>query len=673
MSPSPEQYRDQPGAIPLTSTNVAPRKGSQLVGYVPFGLTAVVGENEAGKSRLLSALLAIPLEAKHPEDLVTVTRGESTASVSLGAAELRIEERVAGGVAKRRPQRAGAAATSAPIGRLPDPIGLMISGGDHVDPDANWRTRLKALLAFYPVAVNEERLAALSGCLPNPDGDVAGELQDAHGASPFPSLLEAADWLADGKRGILHKRKRQAKDEAEKAAAAVERQYGKLSELQRSAAAAAGLELEDDRLRRGLEENNPLMAGAQDHHRQLATALATLEVRLSDRMRAVGERASLRATIGERPGSQSEEELLAGVQEAQRESEVELARIRESVAVVRERTIHADAGRGERLTALTEAAEAWGTATGQLQRTLPTWGHDGSALHAKDLLGPVRSTLLALEYHIEALVSADEACAKAGAESAAVEQALVAAETSARELEEMRKDADARLAAARSRQEAWARIQRELATKLEPINPGPLEEVVRAPLSAFLIAEEPELDSIRHEVIEAAKAAVKDAAGLAALAEAAPRYREAKAAHQRLEVEAAAATDRSERLEAAAHSTWDRLGDVISSALLSRFVRVGKRTIEVSLDDGRWVDVADDVELSQGRLRRAFLDFYLERTDAGERTVVVSDDVMLPIGLDGRSEINARAAAKQIRLIFEQPRIGDDAPGLHLVWYGDAQ
>lgn len=668
---SPE---DAPGAIPLRALNVAPHHGQILVGYVPFGLTAIVGENEEGKSRLLAAVTAIPLETKNPEDLLSITRGEEEAVVGLGTAELRLEERLVGQKVRRRATRQGSA-QEGPIHELPDPINLMITGGDHVSADANWRARLKAMNAFYPVPPTEERLSRLAGLLPDPDADIAAELSDCHSAQAFPSLLDAADYLAEGRGGILHRRKREAREEAASLGADLERQGGILAEIIRRAAQESGIAAADPELRRILADEG--LADAAEQQQLLERALLTLELRIGERQRVRAEREGMAAARGPRP-----EESLAQV--AQRETiSLRVRRAVDLLARARENRAAADRRLedvGPQIESIRREIRlrhaAWTGAAQNLNEAI-TGGTDGwPVIDATSFVGLIERETVRLQDVIFRSEGARELAATAQAEVDAAQQQVEACEMDLA----VARDAEEEFAAEQQdlaqRQAVWDRLEAQLSGELPPpfaseveLDPWlPIYEAIRAAEEAFCVS--PESD---QRFLDLARAQVEKGRPRARAAGIGPHYREAEQKRRRIEIEQQEALDRAERLEADATAVWDRLGELISEAIESYVVRVGTgRKIEVRLDSGRWVDVADSVELSKGRLRRAFLDFYLERVEPGERNVVISDDVMLPIGREGREEISQRAAAKRIRLMFEQPRVGDEPRELRTIWYGGA-
>jgi hypothetical protein len=204
------------GSVPLRITNIAPTHGERTVGYVPYGLTAVRGQNMAGKSRLLAALECIPVSELRAQG-VTITDGETRASVSLGTAAIHITEKVLAGNVRRKIAREAEDAEGE-ITTLPDPIEQLVTGRGLKDDDAALRARISALNDFLRVDVTADRLAALCGPLLDFDRgrDLATWLQNEHDARPYDSLLEAVKALS-GRKGELFRRALEAEAEAREA------------------------------------------------------------------------------------------------------------------------------------------------------------------------------------------------------------------------------------------------------------------------------------------------------------------------------------------------------------------------------------------------------------------------------------------------------------------------
>lgn len=659
-----------PGAIPLRVRNIAPHTGDQLVGYIPFGLAAVVAENEEGKTRILEAVTAIPLDAAKPEDLVTITRGQTEALVGFGTAELRLELRRVGDKIKPRATRQRSS-EQGPIHDLPDPITLMITGGDFKSPESNWRERLKAINRFFPLEVTEEMLAELAGALPKPDDDIAAELSNRHSASPFSSLLAAADALADGRHGILHARKREARETANALGSDLERQLGRLEEIVARAKRDCGGGLADPELRRILADASPEVAALPAQLRRLEDAQIRLAAKVAERGRIRGERDEIRAGLGERPDAgalqrraqaaarqlQDSEEVLAGIREKLAAAQATYAALQPQVAQVRGNF----RGRWIKLQAAYERFYQIAIAADGMDGANPPWpGLDAEELLAQMAQG-TDELRVALASCRELERRDDEASGKLGDQEAHFERE----EGKLSPLRATLADAESALQNGLAAGSAWDRAAESLRGALPDLfQPGDLA-LWEGHFEGVCQLPEDGLDSMAVAVVAALRPrAIAAAAG--------PAFRLADEERQRIQEEQVAALDRAERLEADANATWDRLGDLISGAMASKVIRVGKgRTIEILLDDGRWEDVSSQVEISKGRLRRAMLDFYLERVPAGERNVRIDDEVMLPIGLEGRCEISQRAAAKQIRLMFEQPRLSPDDPReIRVIWYG---
>lgn len=669
--PLVDRYKNEPGAIPLWEENVAPNSGRRAIGHVPFGLSAIVAESMEGKTRLLSAWSAIPLDIKKPEELLTITRGEREGAIGFGTAELRV--RLVGEDGKARIERSRSDAHG-PIHDLPDPIEMAITGGDHISPESNWRHRLQALNRFAPVPVTEEALRILAGSLPAPDADIVDAMLQWHGGSPFPSLLEAADWLADGKRGILHARKRSAQGEAATLSGQIQSETGRLRELVGQVARAGGWESGDLQLHQLLRSQGPEadeLNASLAEERRLENELGGLRVRLDDRREALVRRRRLQESLGERPTLEPAEQAIVEVA-----ARLETAGAAFSAASQDLKGVEAAIGEADEEYRLTEVHQTrWKEDVEDLAVRLhaalgtEAWSDAAEVLRQlgklNDQLSPAVREALAQKNRLVAL-EGERDMARLAFDAARQEHEGVERELKA---------AKAALAAAVDRQEAWDRTAAEVRAELPPITAGPLlqreERIVEALDELSEAATIGVYDEIAERVLGHARELLGQCSRLARVAEARPRHEVLQAGIQKLQDQLERVNERAELLEAEALRVWDRMAEVFSAGLRSEFVRVGKgRVIEVRLDDGTWVDVANDVEISKGRLRRAFLDFFLERTPAGERNVRVSDDVMLPIGRDGREELSRRAAAKQIRLLFEQPRLGDEPEGLHVVWYG---
>lgn len=545
----PEALRDAPGALPLRAHNIAPHRGDRLVGYVPYGLTAVEADNMRGKSRLLAAVTALQLPTLRPGSLTT-TEGETEAAISLGAAELRVVERASG--TKKTTRRDVDA--EGPIRELPDPVETLITGGNFKDEDARWRARLKALLDFYEVEVTPARVAALAG-------------EDAElPSSTFRSLLDAADYFG-GPRGIYNT----AALAAERAAALAEGEKLKAqgaadsirAEAEKMLPAGGDPEARAAKLDELLAASATAVEIARMEHQDAVAEAARLREGARGRREAEERREKLRAAHGPRP-----EPRLDGPALAWRDVEAAITALRLVV---------------------------FPSTKGGVDRE---WIADPSADLA-EAEGEVRSALLRLRGSLAVLQR----------ENAAVT--------------------------------AWEALAAEIAAPVEwPTD----DDVAAAERRADELAARAEL--LRH------------AAAYRARVEAVARHREEERQQR----------DRGKAMREEARATWDRLGEVLNDAIRSTLVRVHAGRIEVQHDDGRWLDVADDVRLSSGRLRRAFLDFFLDRCEP-DLNVVVGEEVMLPIGPDGRREISARAAAKRCRLLFEDPAEWEEP---RLRWYGAA-
>jgi hypothetical protein len=669
----PMLYKDAPGAIPMTGRNIAPTHGDLLVGFAPFGLVEVYGENMEGKSRFLSAVRAIPLKTLKA-GMLTMTRGETDVAVGLGTSELRVETRIIGGKEKPKVDRRNVDAHG-PIEELPDPITLLITGGGHVSADSNWRTRLQALLAFHPVAVTDERLLKLAGALPAPDHDIAAELATLHQTDPFPSLLEAADGLAD-RNGILQKRAREVETDVQGFEADAQRQQGKIEQLLKSAADEAAMHLADPALRIALLDESSEAAQAPTRHRYAEAYRTRLEVRLDDRSVALGERRALRESHGERPNIDAEQQAVATLGRRISAARLDVSEKREAEAAARRAVAEVAPDVETARELIARRATAWDAKVSAIIEGLdggdPTDGWPVSDVGSFIAAGIAALNELAAA--IEASTDTRQRHARLQVEAAAASQAATAADATLTALLQEEEGLERSLAAASERVEGWQKTADLLAAPLPTIEPAGFEGVatVASTLAALVQVTEPgsDYDEAKAAVLAAADEVLAGLAKSAKLAAAGAPYRAAVAELKRIEQERDEAAERAAFLRADVSATWDRLGEVISTAIESALVRVGQgRSIEILLEDGRWLNVADDIEISKGRLRRAFLEFFLERTPAGERNVLVEDVIMLPIGPAGREEISRRAAAKQIRLLFEQPAPNHD---LRVRWYGGA-
>jgi hypothetical protein len=672
VEPRAQDPAQAPGAIPLRVRNIAPHEGDREVGLIPFGLSAIVAENEEGKSRILSAVTAIPLEVKKPEELITINRGQMEAGVGLGTAEIMLRLVPVGERTKTRTTRQASAAEG-PIHHLPDPITMLITGGDNVTAAVNWRNRMKALSEYVAFDADEERLTKLAGLLPAPDDDIAAELLERHSAQPYPDLLAAADALADGRHGILHVRKRDAKEQAAALGSDIERQIGRMEEILRRAARDSGLP-PDAELRRILLDATA--AGEPERLRGLEAALATLTLRASERERTARERAALAESLGDRPTLDAEQSRVMAAQRAVEEAERSTGAAQERAAAARRRLEELGPQVSQAQEAILTRRSQWDAATGLLDETFGA-GRDGwPSDEAIQRAAAVATSLEALQGAILAGQGIRDQHARAVDTVTAEDQAADELDEGLRAMRRQLEDAEGDLAAARERLDGWVRTDAQLRAALPPLFPDvsdlePWEDIlVEAEREGRLVEQGTAIDVA--SVLQRATAKVEALRPRARAAASGEIFRQADTERQRLVDAQQDALDRAERLEADAVAVWDRLAEIISSMLQSDFLRVGPRRLEVRLDSGRWVDVADDVELSKGRLRRAMLDFYLERVEPGERNVVIDDSVMLPIGQEGREELSRRAAAKRIRLMFEQPRLGTEARDVHVIWYGGA-
>lgn len=538
---TPLAYADEPGAIPLTAMNIAPAVGERLIGYVPYGLTAIEAENGSGKSRLLSAIRAIPVPRLRP-GMVTITEGETRASVALGSARLEIREEGEVPEVKRHGGNDGA------IKEMPDPVEVLINP-EVEDPDARFRARMKGLNALAPIEVTAERLRVLATGVPVEGHDILTALLRRHAEQPFRTLLEAAEFLG-GRAGELNKRALEAERALEAHQLTSAGLGAGLREIVAAAAAASGLSLDYAEAR--LLNNPDQLLDAVRTMTATEEALSRAKIDADRQAQEQARLDRLRASIGERPD--------------QRLADAEVAAAK------------AQAARDE--------------LTGEI---------------------------LALERRLADLNN---------------ERSRLAAEvTSSRQVAD----------AARAACLVWDEQQRELATP--PAGPDPAEVA---------------------KLCET-KAKVWPHAALGAWVD---RY----GAKRALVIEAQSKGEKlaliAKTLREESQATWHRLGDVVNEAMRSDIVRVRSAAVEVQMDDGRWVDVENDVVISSGYLRRFFLDFYISRLPGDvDVTVIVDEKNLLYVGDDNRREISRRAAEKRLRMVFEQPAPGQE---LRLRWYGGA-
>lgn len=304
----PERYRTAPGAIALRSRNVGPLRGERLIGYVPHGWSDVLGHNGAGKTRLVSALVALPLPKLGPDGL-SRTDGESITSIAFGAASLTIEEResATGGKSKLHVDRRSVD-SEGPITKLPDPIEVLVTGDHRVSDAAAWRARLEALVQFCPVAVTEDRLRVLAGSpLPSPDDDLADWLLARHQREPFGSMIDAADALA-GSRGELNARAKRQEQSAEGLLHEASGIKGALRATLEAAARGLGIDTSDEVAMTQLEQQLANANGRADSGRLARAEASVRELQVAkqqaeDRRRQIME---LRIQHGDRPGDELE-------------------------------------------------------------------------------------------------------------------------------------------------------------------------------------------------------------------------------------------------------------------------------------------------------------------------------------------------------------------------------
>lgn len=530
-----------PGAVPLTAMNIAPTTGERLVGYVPYGLTAIEAENGSGKSRLLSAIRAIPVPRLRP-GMVTVTEGQNHASVSLGSARLEISE---GGEVPEVTRHGGA---DGAIKTMPDPVEVLINP-EVEDPDARFRARMKGLNALAPIEVTPERLKVIATGVPVEGHDILNALLRRHAEQPFRSLLEAAEFLG-GRTGELNKRALEAEKTLEAHQLTSAGLGAGLREIVAAASSASGLSLDYAEAR--LLNNPDQLLDAVRAMTATEEALSRAEIDADRQAQEQARLDRLRASIGERPD--------------QRLADAEVA-----------------------------------------------------ASKAQSDRDEIAGEILALERRLAYL---------------AQERSRLASEVST-----ARQAADAARAACL----VWDEQQRELATP--PAGPDP--------------AEVAKLRETRLKIW-----------GQAALGAWVDRY----VAKRALVIEAQSKGEKlaliAKTLREESQATWHRLGDVVNEAMRSDIVRVRSAAVEVKMDDGRWVDVENDVVISSGYLRRFFLDFYISRLQGDvDLTVIVDEKNLLYVGEDNRREISRRAAEKRLRMVFEQPAPGQE---LRLRWYGGA-
>lgn len=633
----PSRYKKALGAIPLKITNIAPRKGSLLVGYAPYGLSALVATNMGGKSRILTALEAIPLEKLEP-GMVSITTGEREARISLGTAELRVEEHMAAGKLRRKVSRTASQAEGG-ITPLPDPVEEMILGGELVDPEARWRRRLKGLLAWHPLQVTEERLGELAGMpMDPPHDDLLTWLVNAHAGKPFGSLLDAADALG-GARGELNKRAKETEQEAEAAGLLCAEKEGALRQVLKTATQRAGLDPEEPEAARGLLDDSvdPVIAAVSVREAELA--FARLEVAVEARKREEADRMALRDDHdGSPPDVAGAERALAEAVAAESSVKAEAAAKQQEHREAAARGGAFEAQLKEQLSEAVIPSEALAKIEVEMasrNRSVARLAH-----LAADLRDGAQSLLAAFKGGFETerrLLAIKEECERLTDEMEAFEPRLAAGKA-------LRLGAEGALTRARATAASWQAVSDRLAAPIAGPKPEDLDEAAA--------------------VLAAARKASE-------LASAGAVYRQAREALADQQCERERLDDLAKILREEVKQVWHRLGDVITAALQSSIVRISEGRIEVLHDDGRWLDVDDPERLSAGRLRRAFLDFYLERCAPGQN-VVVDERIMLLIDDDGRREINARAAKKKMRLFFELPAGAAEAPEPQLLWYGNA-
>lgn len=614
----PYAYQYQPGAIALRVRNIATMAGERLLGFVPYGLTALRARNEGGKSRVLCALAQIPLD-KLDAEAFQVTDGASGGAVALGVAELAVSTVTTAGRARPKVDRTQPLAEG-PILPLASPIETLVNGGHHKGKDAAWRERIKALVRFVRAQVTEEALRHLAGPpLAAPHDDVAAWVLGKHAVAPFPTLIEAAESLA-GPKGLFNSRGLEAEKAVIEQGHVVSRCEGSRGAVVAELAGVAGVDLADEAaeitLEQLLAEHAPdveagrvNLAAAREWlgvtEREVIAARSEAAARQNEQER----RQRLAASHGERP---SEDDATAA----------------------------ADAAVDAHSHAREVFAEAQAnTTTAALVRLLNGTAEHEAKLEADNEVEDLRAQLRAAEDRQRAADRAYELLRqqRTGEALAALQAARVDVETREREATAAR----ARALEVTRLASAWDAVEAQLA---EPL-PAAARDVEAC--------EQAHSDA-RRRVLLASKAVV--------VREASDKLEAAKLEHQQLEDWAQVLRDQVNRV-------WDRLGELMNRELPPDLLRVGEGgRIEVRRDDGTWCDVADDVRLSTGRLHRGVLDFAVERSPEGAN-IVVPDWMVFPIDPRGRVELSERAAARRLRMIYEEPF---DVETPTLFWWGEA-